>query len=100
MPLAESAQDLVHDATRDVGQSIISAGMAIRQSLVVEAHQMQNCGMKIVNVGGGIRGHSTYRPLLTFPFDFQIVSRHLTAELSFEEFGSVRNSLRIVNSQR
>ena len=50
MPLAESAQDLVYDATGDIGQTIVSTGVTVRQSLVIEAHQMQNGGMKIVNV--------------------------------------------------
>lgn len=40
----------MHDATGDVGQAIVSTGMTIRQAFVIEAHQMQDCGMEIVNM--------------------------------------------------
>jgi hypothetical protein len=33
-----------------VGQAVIAAGMAVGQALVVETHQMQDRGVKIVNV--------------------------------------------------
>ena len=40
----------MHDATGDIGQTVVSTGMAIREAFVIEAHQMQDCGMEIVNV--------------------------------------------------
>ena len=42
--------DFVHDFPMDVGQSKVSTRMAVGQLFVIEAHEMQNCGMKIVDV--------------------------------------------------
>ena len=50
MPLAELAQDLMDDTTGDVGQAIVSAGVPVRQAFMIKSHQVQNCGMKIVNM--------------------------------------------------
>ena len=35
-----------------VGQSIVTTGMAERQPLVIEAHQVQDRGMKIMHMNG------------------------------------------------
>src|SRR5579872_1453655 len=41
---------LPHDAPRDVGEAKVAAGVAERELLVVEPHQMQDRGMKVVDV--------------------------------------------------
>ena len=40
----------MNDAPGHIGQTIVSACMAVCQLLVIKAHQMQDCGMEIVNM--------------------------------------------------
>ena len=44
---SRSSHDFADHISRDVGQSEISAGVAVGQLLVVEAHQRQQRGMEI-----------------------------------------------------
>ena len=41
---------LVDDVAFDVGQAEIAAGVAVRELLVVEAHEMQDRGVQVVDV--------------------------------------------------
>ena len=43
-------QDGTHDIFKHVGQEIVAATEVLRQSFVVEAHEVQNRGEKIVDV--------------------------------------------------
>ena len=45
-----SRQHLVDDAAMHVGQAVVAAGVTIGESFVIEAHQVQDCGVEVVNV--------------------------------------------------
>lgn len=47
----------MHDLTMHVGQAEVSTAVAVGQSLVVQAHQVQDRGVEIVNVDGILGGH-------------------------------------------
>ncbi len=50
------SQDLTHDVAMHVGQAEIAAAVAIRQPLVVEAHEVQNGGVQVVDVDAVLDG--------------------------------------------
>ena len=41
------------DAAMNVGQSIVAAGMSVGKSFVVEAHQVEDRGVEVVDVDRG-----------------------------------------------
>ena len=45
-----SGEDVPHDLARDIREPKVPTRVAIRQSLVVDPHQLEHCGVKIVNV--------------------------------------------------
>src|SRR5262249_9672351 len=45
-----SGQDLVHHVAVHVGQAVVAAAVAIGQAGVVDAHQMQDGGVQVVDV--------------------------------------------------
>ncbi len=51
-----SRQHLPDDAPLDVRESVVPARVAVGQLLVIEAHEMQNGGVEVVNVNGPIDG--------------------------------------------
>ena len=40
----------MNDLSRNIGEAIVAPGMTISEPRVVDAEEMQNCGVKIVNV--------------------------------------------------
>ena len=58
-------KDLTNDMAVNVGQTIVAAGMAISESLVVEAHQVQDRRVQVVNVDlvlDGVPAESSVAP--------------------------------------
>ena len=51
-----SGQNLFHDSAMHVGQSEIAAGVAVGEAFVVEAHQVQQRGVEIVDVDSVLDG--------------------------------------------
>src|SRR4030095_1117303 len=49
-------QNLPHDVPGDVGQAEVAPGIAIGEPLVIEAEQMQDRGMKVVDVNPVLDG--------------------------------------------
>ena len=47
-----SRQHVVHDGACDIGQPIVTPGVAECQLFMIKAHQMQDCGMQIVDMHG------------------------------------------------
>ena len=47
-----SGQDFFHDMSVDVGQAEVSAGVVEGELFVVQAQQVQNGGLQVVNVDG------------------------------------------------
>ena len=48
--LFTSSEKVGHDSSGDVGETEITAGIAIRQLGVIKAELMQQCGVKVVHV--------------------------------------------------
>src|SRR5688500_11094281 len=46
-----SGDDFADDVARDVGQAEVAAGVAVGELLVVEAQQMEDRGMQVVDAG-------------------------------------------------
>src|SRR6266516_2798617 len=46
----DSRQNVSYDVAFDVGQAKIAAGVAVREALVVEAEEVQNRGVQVVDV--------------------------------------------------
>src|SRR5947209_1159926 len=51
--------DVVVHRTRDVGQAEVAAGVAVGEPFVVDAHQVQDGGVQIVDVHASLRGGET-----------------------------------------
>ena len=47
---SESGQDLLHDVAVNVGEPVVAAGVAERQLLVVESHQVEDRRVQVVDV--------------------------------------------------
>ena len=45
-----SSNYVVDDVAVDVGQAEVSAGVAVGESFMVQAHEVQDCGVEIMNV--------------------------------------------------
>ncbi len=46
----ESAEDVFYDIPADIGQAVVAAAVAVGQLFVVDAHQVQDGGVEIVDV--------------------------------------------------
>jgi len=47
---ARSGNNLLHDATTDIGQSEIASRVTVGELSVIEAHQIEDRGVEIVDV--------------------------------------------------
>lgn len=57
-----SCEDIVDDAAVHVGQAEIAAAVAVGEALVVEAHQVENCGVQVVDVNFILNGEKAEKP--------------------------------------
>ena len=55
--LRGSSKDALDHLTIDIGEAIISAGMAEGQAFVIQPHQVQDGGMQVVHVHFVLRCH-------------------------------------------
>ena len=51
-----SGEQITDDASVNVGQSEVAAGVAVSQGFMIEPHQMQNCRVQVVHVDFVLHG--------------------------------------------
>lgn len=54
-----SREHFPDDMPLDISESIIAARVAVGQLFVIEAHEVQDCGVEVVNVDGLVLGAET-----------------------------------------
>ena len=53
---AALCENFFHDVAVYVGEAVVATGVAVRQLFVIQAHELQDRGVEIVNVNGLLHG--------------------------------------------
>ena len=54
--LRSSYQNLLHDVACNISQAVVAAGVAVGEAFVIEAQEVQHCGVQVVGVDGSFDG--------------------------------------------